>query len=98
MSYHDDSHDPIGRGVLPEYKQRNKRSKLLKGVLIAGTVIVVLFIALVVFAIVLAINAASFTISGVQQAIVEIWQTVNGWFQPITDLYDRAVKLAPGQE
>jgi len=98
MSHHGDDCDRIGHGTFSKQAFKNNHNRPLKGLLVIGGALFVLGVIAITAVMALAVSATSLTISGIQQVIVELWQTVNSWFQPITDVFNRVLKLAPGQE
>jgi hypothetical protein len=99
MSHTSDDFDRMGHSDAKENKLSFKNLRRLpKWLIISGSAILVILLAFVATAIVFMGNVTEFSILGLQQAMSGIWQTVSGWTQPITDLYDNTMKMIPGQE
>ncbi|HUC89647.1 MAG TPA: hypothetical protein VMR45_02495 [Patescibacteria group bacterium] len=82
------------------HEHRNQSGKkhniLVKVLVVAAVVIVALVAALIIGLIAMFVHFATMPEFNFQQAIGEAWQTVESWFQPLIDQYNRVVKLIPG--
>lgn len=97
---HTSDDDRTGHGDANENNLLSLKNlrRLPKWLIVSGSAILVILLAIVATVMVSVGNVTEFSILGLQQAVSGIWQTVSGWTQPVTDMYDNTMKMMPGRE